>query len=88
MIVPDRVPNKSADSISRVSDGVHAYIPEQLKVNDLLYFTIKVEYDYNNKYIVTMWLLWRLYPTIVQKYIRVSTSLALTVAQNWYTLVQ
>ena len=61
MIVPDhRVPNKSADSISRVSDCVHAYIPEQLKVNDLLYLTIKVEYDYNNKYIVTMWLLWRL----------------------------
>ena len=59
MIVSDRVPNKSADSISRVSDGVHVYvyIPEQLKVNDLLYFTIKVEYDYNNKYIVTMCLL-------------------------------
>jgi hypothetical protein len=43
VIVPDRVPNKSADSISRVSDGVHIYIPEQLKVNDLLYFTITVE---------------------------------------------
>jgi len=67
VIVPDRVPNKSADSISRVSDGVHVYITEQLKVNDLLYLTIQVEYDYNNKYIVTMWLLWRLYPTIVQK---------------------
>ena len=67
MIVPDRVPNKSVDSISRVPDGVHVYIPEQLKVNDLLYFTIKVEYDYNNKYIVTMWLLWRLYPTTVQE---------------------
>jgi hypothetical protein len=67
VIVPDRVPNKSADSISRVSDCVHVYIPEQLKVNDLLYLTLKVEYDYNNKYIVTMWLLRRLYPTIDQK---------------------
>jgi hypothetical protein len=59
VIVSDRVPNKSADSISRVSDcvHVHVYIPEQLKVNDLLYLTIKVEYDYNNKYIVTTCLL-------------------------------